>query len=320
MRHLTCLAILASLAAAAALAQEPAAAPDATPDAASVIAAERAFAADARTMGIAGSFNKWSVPDAIVIGGGQAQRVADAYPDGPRPADEPLLEWWPNFAGVARSGDLGFTTGGVAFDGRRTGHYFTIWKRQPDGAWRWVYDGGSGASAADVPGPDSEPAILPTGPELLRVMGRGEPRSSLSAAESAMEAVRAREAALAEAAAVDQKAAHLAVMADNGRLYVAPRPPAIGREAFAEALSGWPDTFRFGPAEGGGASDYGDLVWTYGPAAWIRDGALRAGHYVRLWQHQDDGWRIVLAQLIPAPPPPPPPATPPPPPPPPARR
>ncbi|MDQ7811446.1 hypothetical protein [Brevundimonas sp.] len=274
-----------------------------TPDAAPVVAAERAFAADAPSMGIAGSFNKWSVPEAIVIGGGQAQRIGEAYPDGPRPAGEPLLEWWPNFAGLSRSGDLGFTTGGVALNGQRTGHYFTVWKRQPDGSWKWIYDGGSGASAADVPGPDSEPVILPPGPELLRVVREGVPDNGPSASEGAMTAVRDEEAVLAGVAASDQKAAHLRFMADNGRLYVAPRPPAIGRDAFAGALDGWPATFAFGPAEGGGASDYGDLVWTYGPAAWTREGQARTGHYVRMWQRQEAGWKIVLAQLIPAPPP-----------------
>ncbi len=296
MHRLVALTLPVVLFAAPALAQ--------TPDAAPIVAAERAFAADAPSMGIAGSFNKWSVPEAIVIGGGQAQRIGEAYPDGPRPADEPLLEWWPNFAGIARSGDLGFTTGGVAVNGRRTGHYFTVWKKQPDGSWRWVYDGGSGASAADVPGPETDPVILPVGPQLLQVVTSMDRPPPPMAPDWAMTRVREQEAALARAAVTDQKAAHLAAMADNGRLYVAPRPPAIGRDAFAEALDGWPATFRFGPTEGGGQSQYGDLVWTYGPAAWTRDGQERTGHYVRLWQRQEGGFRIVLAQLIPAPPPP----------------
>lgn len=280
-----------------------------SPDAAPVVAAERAFAADAPVLGLTASFNKWSVPDAVMIGGGQVQTVRDVFPPAvPRPADEILLEWWPNFAGISRSGDLGFTTGGVAVNGQRTGHYFTVWQKQPDGSWRWVYDGGSGASAANVPGPDSEPVILGFGPELLRVVYAGVPVSGAPASESAMTAVKAQEAALAVAAATDQKAAHLAVMAANGRLYVAPRPPADGPEAFAEALSDWPATFEFGPTEGGGAARYGDLVWTYGSAAWTAQGEPRTGHYVRVWQRQSEGWRIVLAQLIPAPVTPPPPA------------
>lgn len=41
-----------------------------TPEAAPVVAAERAFAADAPSMGIAASFTKWATPGAILIGGG----------------------------------------------------------------------------------------------------------------------------------------------------------------------------------------------------------------------------------------------------------
>lgn len=268
-----------------------------TSPAAPVVAAERAFAADEPALGITGSFTKWSVPDAIVIGGGRAQTVREGYPPtDPRPADEPALAWWPNFAGVAKSGDLGFTTGGVAVNGRRTGHYFTVWKLQTDGSWKWVYDGGTGASAAEVPGPETEPAILP-----VATLGSASP-------EAAMVEVRAAEQGLAAAAARDQKAAYLSVLADDGRLYVAPRPPAIGRGAFAEALAAWPATFEFGAAQGGGSSQAGDLVWTWGPAAWTRDGQARHGHYVRIWQKRAEGWRIVLAQLVPAPPPPSPPA------------
>ncbi|HEY1072902.1 DUF4440 domain-containing protein [Brevundimonas sp.] len=258
---------------------------------ASVVAAERAFAADAPGMGVGGSFNKWALPGAVIIAQGRTQTVREVYPpEAARPADEPPLAWWPNWAGVARSGDLGFTTGGVAVNGARTGHYFTIWACQPDGRWRWVYDGGSGATAAGVPGPDSEPDLMTTG------VG-----ASVSP-DAAMSEVRAAEARLAGAARTDQKAAHLAVLAEDGRLYVAPRPPAIGRAAMTAALDGWPSSFDFGPTEGGGASRAGDLAWTYGPARWTRDEAERRGHYVRLWRKGTDGWALMFAQLIAAPP------------------
>lgn len=301
--------------AAALLAASPALAQTQVPDAAPIVAAERAFAADAPVMGLTASFNKWAVPDAVMIAGGEVRTVRDVFPpDVPRPADEVQLEWWPNFAGIARSGDLGFTTGGVAVNGRRTGHYFTVWKRQADGAWKWVYDGGSGADAADVPGPDSEPVILPVAPppRVTHHPALPDMDDGLTLSEAAMDEVGDQEAALAHAAASDQRAAHLRVMADNGRLYVAPRPPAIGPAAFEDALSDWPATFAFGPTGGGGASGAGDMVWTYGSAAWTAEGQARTGHYVRLWQRQAAGWKIVLAQLIPAPPtpqaPPPPPA------------
>ncbi len=279
----------ALLFAAALVSTEAPACPAASP--APVVAAERAFAADAPGLGVGGSFNKWALPDAAVIAQGRAQTVREVYPpEAARPADEPRLEWWPNWAGIARSGDLGFTTGGVAVNGARTGHYFTLWACQPDGQWRWVYDGGSGATAAEVRGPDSEPDLMAAGEGVS------------TSPEAAMSEVRAAEATLAEAARTDQKAGHMAVLPEYGRLYVAPRPPAIGRTAMTAALDGWPSRFDFGPTEGGGASRAGDLAWTYGPARWTRDGAERRGHYVRLWRKGAGGWALMFAQLIPAPP------------------
>lgn len=262
-----------------------------TPDAAPIVAAERAFAADFPAMGLAGSFQKWGRPDAILINGGQAQVISEVFAGAPltRQPGEPLIEWWPTFAGVARSGELGFTTGPAARDQEGYGHYFTVWERQADGTWRWVYDGGSNASPAGQPAPNSEPRILP-----VATAGAGS-------AEAAMREVRAAEAALAEAAGVDQKAAHLSALAADGRLYVAPLAPAEGPDAYATALESWPARFEFGPTEGGGASEAGDMAWTYGPAAWSRDGVARRGHYMRLWQKRPEGWRLVMAQLIPAP-------------------
>lgn len=288
MIRTVCIAALVALTPLSALAQ----------DAAPVVAAERAFAADGLALGVDKSFFKWSTADAILIGGGGVVDAHEAYP-GTSDLDPsaPTLVWWPNWAGIARSGDFGFTTGGVERGGVRGGHYFTIWTRQADGSWKWVYDGGAGASSADVPPASSEPVILPTS-----TVGSGS-------AEAAMTEVRAAEAALATAAATDQRAAHLAVLADDGRIYVAPRPPAIGKDAYAEALMGWPPVFTFGPTMGGGASSAGDMAWTWGEARWQgAGGAPRNGHYVRLWQKRAEGWKLAFAQLINAPPPQPAPA------------
>ena len=264
---------------------------DPQPDPAPIVAAERAFAADFPALGLAGSFSKWSVPDAVIIAEGQARTAGVLFADAPRVRQpgEPLIEWWPVLAGVAMSGEMGFTTGPAARDQEPYGHYFTIWRRQADGSWKWVYDGGTNASPVGQPGADSEPRLLP-----VATIGSASP-------EAAFAEVRAAEAALAAAARDDQKAAHLAALADDGRLYVSSLPPADGRDAFAEALDGWPARFDFGDAEGGGASDAGDMVWTWGPAGWMRDGVSRRGHYMRLWQKRPEGWRIVMAQLLPAP-------------------
>ncbi|MDB5469952.1 MAG: hypothetical protein JWR84_1512, partial [Caulobacter sp.] len=116
-----------------------------------VAAAERAFAADGLAMGVKPSFLKWSTPDAILL---LAEPVnVHAFfagrPD-PQPGAPPLV-WWPTWVGIAKSGDLGISTGPVEVGGQRGSHYFTVWKKQaPDakggGGWKWIYDGGVGAS------------------------------------------------------------------------------------------------------------------------------------------------------------------------------
>ena len=47
---------------------------------------------------------------------------------------------------LAMQGDLGFTIGVATIRGELTSHYskyLTVWKKQPDGEWRFVADGGN---------------------------------------------------------------------------------------------------------------------------------------------------------------------------------
>ena len=61
----------------------------------------------------------------------------------------PFLIWRPIFASIARSADLGYTTGPWEYKKSRDdakpqafGDFITIWKRQADGLWRVVLDVG----------------------------------------------------------------------------------------------------------------------------------------------------------------------------------
>ena len=271
---------------------------DPAPSTSPVVSAERAFAADGLALGIDESFSRWAAEDAVVIHG-EPRRAHDIYSGGkPRDPSEPALTWWPVWAGLSVAGDLGFTTGPFEQNGARAGHYFTVWKRQNDGSWRWVFDGGSQASSDAAPADGgAEPLVLTPGVPAAHDVAARE----LNAAEAALNA----------RAAVDQKAAHLEVMDPDGRLYVTNLPPALGREAAETALSAWPAAFDFGAAQGGGLAESGDLAWSYGPAAYERNGQPRRGHYIRLWRRSADGWKLAFAQLIPAPQPRPTPAPPP---------
>jgi ketosteroid isomerase-like protein len=260
-------------------------------DAEAVVAAERAFAADALATGLDASFLKWSTEDAVMIADGGARLAREVLnPHARFDRNAPSLVWWPNWAGISKSGDLGFTTGPVEVGGVRSGHYFTIWERQADGGWKWVYDGGVAADAVEAPGPEIAPDILPTS-----VLFSASP-------DAAMSEVRTVEAVLAASALRDQRQAHLSLLAPDGRLYAAPLAPAIGAEQFATTLGAWPHALELSPPFGGGASDAGDMVWTYGRALWTEDDAPGAGHYVHVWQKRTRGWVLVFAQIITDPP------------------
>lgn len=71
-----------------------------------------------------------------------------------------ILDWYPTLSDVAAAGDLGYNTGPVIIsdesEQRRPlehGYFFSVWKRQPDGAWKVAVDFGTkvlGPSAAET--------------------------------------------------------------------------------------------------------------------------------------------------------------------------
>lgn len=60
------------------------------------------------------------------------------------------LKWEPLYADIAQSGDLGYTLGKYEYiftdstgaEQISKGYYVTIWKKQADGSWKYVFDTG----------------------------------------------------------------------------------------------------------------------------------------------------------------------------------
>jgi ketosteroid isomerase-like protein len=278
-----------NLLAASLIAAAPPAAPPPPPSSvAPVVEAERAFARLAQEKGSVEAFTTFIAEDGQMF-----------LPE-PRRA-RPLLQagrihlgplrWWPVYAGLAASKDLGFTTG-PAIIGQEAdatyGFFFTVWKRQPDGRWRWVLDRGAAQRAMPPQGPQTPVASLP-------VSAYNKP------GESAWPALQAAEAALARDMAVDARSALRKVLAADAWLLRSGPPPAVGRGAIAAALVQGPARIAAKPL-GGGASAAGDLAYTFGTAAWDDATGARSGYYVRIWQRRARGWKLVIDETT-APPP-----------------
>ncbi len=117
---------------------------------------DRAFSELSRREGRRVAFERYMAPDATIYREGAdpfsgREAILGLFP--PDAAGE--LTWEPTRAEVAASGDLGYTLGTYEFtaagaDGEpqvSRGYYVTIWRRQPDGRWRWVFDSGVQAPA-----------------------------------------------------------------------------------------------------------------------------------------------------------------------------
>jgi hypothetical protein len=252
-----------------------------------VISAERDFAADGRSMGWLEAFKKHVAPDAIQFRPGPVNAPANLAKAKPPKPDAPVLAWWPLWVGAARSGDLGFTTGAATIGDRPLSHYFTVWKKQADGSWKWEFDGGKDAPTVSPAGPDAEPLILPAA------------TASTNSADKAMAQVRAAEAVLAAGAKVNVASAYRDLLSPHARTIGWTAVAAEGPAAYYAFLAHQPAGGVAFKTLGGEASKAGDLAWTYGEAAWTADGKAAAGHYVRIWQDSREGWKLVFDELFP---------------------
>jgi ketosteroid isomerase-like protein len=119
----------------------------------SLLNADRALAAQSHAIGFVAAYSKAMAPDARKLDSGARTFIGrDAilaqmakYPP------DLALDWTPEEAVVAESGELGFTWGyyvATFHDSQgkvvtEHGKYLDVWRRQSDGAWRWIADMGN---------------------------------------------------------------------------------------------------------------------------------------------------------------------------------
>ena len=143
---------------------------------AEVAAMEDAFCTMAKEKGLLAAFSHFAAPDVAFIDtdprkwrGMEAvqQRIG---PDKPGVS----LTWSAIFTDVSDDGTLGYNYGRYEVrspgpEGKErvgTGFFLTIWKRQPDGSWKYVMDNGAPdrpAAPAAPSAPTAPPAAKPAG-------------------------------------------------------------------------------------------------------------------------------------------------------------
>ncbi len=115
-----------------------------------VVATEQAFNDMAQDKGLVEAFYHFAAEDGVIrrsrkiIQGKEA--IRSWYEQDVRPNE--TLTWSPTFVDVSTSGDLAYTYGNFTFlyydtlgnEKKNEGIFHTVWKRQPDGSWKFVWD------------------------------------------------------------------------------------------------------------------------------------------------------------------------------------
>jgi ketosteroid isomerase-like protein len=116
--------------------------------------ADSSFSAMSVAQGAKPAFLAYATDDAISFGGGPGmnegrEAIGAAFNGFPSGA---VLTWWPVAAVIAESGDLGCTVGEAKIESlKQYSKYLTIWRRQRDGSWKFVADGGNARPAPSAP-------------------------------------------------------------------------------------------------------------------------------------------------------------------------
>lgn len=111
---------------------------------------DRAFSRLSQEKGEAIAFVTFAAPDATMLPMNlMPVQGRDAIRELMSGGPAAVLTWEPKAAGIAASGDLGYTWG--FYEARKAdgtgpvkkGKYITVWRKQADGSWKFVVDGGN---------------------------------------------------------------------------------------------------------------------------------------------------------------------------------
>ena len=203
-----------------------------------------------------------------------------------------LLAWQPKFAGMAASGDMGFTTG--PWEAKEDikdekpqayGHFVTVWKKQADGSWKFVVD--LGISHPQSGGPQTLWQPVATNKDISF-----KPVDQASALKELLDRDRQFSAELVKEGLAKT---FLAYASSEIRLYLAGELPYVGSQAVAEVLAKKKPRIKWDLINGD-VSRAGDLGYTHGTYEVTHDSkdVNERGSYVRIWQKQGGTWRVVI--------------------------
>jgi ketosteroid isomerase-like protein len=253
----------------------------------SLIDAEQAFARLALEQGIRAAFLANFATDGIIFEP-EPVRLYEAWSKRPVEADpkSQRLEWQPAQAGVARSRDMGYTTGAFTLtepakpERVRRGVFFSVWQRGKEGTWQVVLDAG-----IVTPQPvDFVPLGAAPRPGYTGRVDATAERRALLAREKGTFATNLQSSGARS---------YAGLLASDARLHRDGIAPIAGRDAVARHVGERASRIEWSPIDARVARS-ADLAVTWGRYRETdKSSAVREGYYTHLWLRDAGGrWRI----------------------------
>lgn len=267
----------------------------------SLVAAEKAFAATSVEKGIRDSFLMFFADDGINFQP-HPTKTREAFLKRPAPATRPPIElnWRPIYADVSRAGDLGYTTGPYTFKDlspekrpTRFGYYFSIWRKQNDGAWKVVVDCG-----IETPDHSSQKLEFRPAPQIKWKASR---KINLESERASLLDLDRQFLKTSEFLGIVES--YLRYFGGDTRLDRDGLFPMTERAAIRSYLSSRISTLSWTPIKSDVAQS-DDLGYSYGSYEMKLAGTNKTekGYYVRVWKRDDRGvWKLVLDTFSPIP-------------------
>jgi len=258
----------------------------------SLVDAELAFARMGGERGIREAFIANFADDGIAFEPAPI-RLRETWGARPAPAD-PLavkLAWQPVQAGVARSFDMGYTTGpftltSAAQPAPRHGVFFSVWQRTPGGTWKVMLDAGIATpTAVDFAALGSAPR-----PHFTGRANAASERTRILAAEKRGSA---GDDALTPNDYVQRVAADVRLHRDG-------TAPMASRAVVAIAMARAMSRVAWTPIDAR-VSAAGDMAFSYGRYRQTdRDHRVTDGYYAHLWLRDAAGaWQLAYDIALP---------------------
>lgn len=243
-----------------------------------VINAEKSFAAYALAHNSRDAFMHFlDSAYGIEFNNGDAKKSYDIW--SVKKPDSSKLIWQPAYAGIASSGDIGFTTGPWEYKPQAgaasvaAGQFATIWHITQNGEWKYLLDIGVDGNV---------PAYT-----VSHIKTFTDTAGTVDGAD---------------AMTVDRKFilqyqashndAYKAVVTNDSWFVLKGSDPLIGSQQILAGIEQIPANIQFIPM-GGGESGAGDMVYVYGT---MRHEASIT-NYLRVWQKAKNGYKLLLQVL-----------------------